>query len=109
VSGPPPAFPIEECGLTSKQVWNIALGELRDTPEFGRAGAETWLRDTHLIGRSASGGLVVGVGNALALRRLDGHYRAAIERVLGRILGVTLPVDIADYRTWQPPDQTRTA
>jgi hypothetical protein len=110
VAGPPPAFPIEECGLTSKQVWNTALGELRDTPEFGRAGAETWLRDTHLIGRSASGGLVVGVSNGLALRRLDGHYRAAIERVLGRIVGVALPVEIADYRTWQPPeDHPRTA
>jgi hypothetical protein len=111
---PPPAFTIAECGLTSRQVWHTALGELRASADFGRAGAETWLRDTHLIGRSENGGLVVGVSNALALRRLEGRYLNTIEHVLAQVIGVALPVQIADYRTWQPSepqsdDRTRSA
>ncbi|MEJ7838953.1 MAG: hypothetical protein WKF81_09060, partial [Thermomicrobiales bacterium] len=103
-TGQPPApFAIEECGRTNRQVWNAALTELRESPVFGRAGAETWLRDTHLIGRTVQGGLVVGVSNALALRRLEGHYLNTIRDVLERITGVLQPIEIADYRTWAAP------
>jgi hypothetical protein len=99
-AGPPPAFTIEECGLSSRQVWNMAITQLRASPEFGALGAEAWLRDTHLLDRTDEGGYVIGVGNALALRRLDGRYRETIARVLAAITGHAAPVTIADYRTW---------
>lgn len=101
VGSPPPPFAIEECGLTNRQVWNSALTELRSSPVFGRAGAETWLRDTHIIGRTLDRRVVVGVSNALALRRLEGHYLNTITDALARVMGCPVSVEIADYRTWQ--------
>jgi hypothetical protein len=100
----PEPFAIEECGLSSRHVWNAALKELRNSPAFGRAGAETWLRDTHLIGRGAEGSLVVGVGNALALRRLAGRYLSSIREALASVTGVDCAVEIVDYREWRPAD-----
>ena len=76
-SEPPPAFTITECGLTSRQVWNTALGELRESPDFGRAGAETWLRDTHLIGR---GRREQRPGPPTPRRTLPEHHRARPRR-----------------------------
>jgi len=103
-AGPPEPFTIEELGKSSRVIWNAALRILRDSPDFGRAGAGTWLRDAHLIGRGDDGAMIVGVGNALALRRLAGRYPGTIRAALREVTGLDVPVEIVDYREWRDDD-----
>ncbi|MBA2278164.1 MAG: hypothetical protein H0W06_10415 [Chloroflexia bacterium] len=94
----PPSFIIEECGLTNRQAWSAMLDELRAGGD--RASVDTWLRDAMIVGRGATGSLVIGVPHELARRRVADRFVTALRRAVTAVVGVALPVDIVIARDW---------
>lgn len=89
-------FVIAEVGLTGRQVWAAALGELARSGAVERRELETWLRPAALIGRDVDT-LIVGAPNAVARDRIAARLlpavRAALTRTVGSELGVRVVVD----------------
>jgi hypothetical protein len=96
----PPPFTVEECGMTSRQIWSAVLGELRMSEEIGRTDVDTWLRDSMVVGRGSAGGLVIGVPHELARRRAAGRNLAALRGAVKRVTGIALPVEVVLIREW---------
>ena len=96
----PVPFMIPECGMTSRQVWSALFGELRMSEAIPRTDVDTWLRDSLLVGRGATGALVMGVPHELARRRATGRNLSAIRAAVKRVTGVALAVEVALIREW---------
>jgi hypothetical protein len=86
--------PLGTSGLTNRQVWAMALGEL-ETRVNGAAFA-VWLRPADLVGVDPDGTLVIGARNAVQRERLERQYReqlvAALTAVVGKPVGIRIAI-----------------
>ena len=89
---PEGSFTIEEIGLTNRQVWAAALGELTRQGEVARTDLESWLRPAALIGRDGQT-LILGAPNAVTRDRIASRLLPAVRDALGATIGV--PVDVS--------------
>jgi hypothetical protein len=83
---------IEEIGLTNRQVWAAALGELARRGDVGRTDLESWLRPAALIGRDGPT-LILGAPNAVTRDRIASRLLPAVRDALGATIGA--PVDVS--------------
>ncbi len=95
-----PAFTVEACGMSNRQIWSAVLSDLQSSGLIGRAEVETWLRDAAVIGVSDEGGLVLGVPHELAWRRTSGRYLASIRQSVQRVTGLSLAIEVVLFRDW---------
>ena len=95
-----PVFTVPGCGMTNRQVWSAALGELQLSGAIGRAEVSTWLRDAAVVGMTDAGALVLGVPHELARRRAGGRYLGAIRQAVERVTGLALAIEVVLYREW---------
>jgi hypothetical protein len=115
----PAVFVIDECGMTSRQVWSAVLGELQFSSASSSASAsgssgsstslggamsrtdvDTWLRDSAIVGRGEDGALVIGVPHEIARRRAAGRYLGELRRAVAQATGVDLGVEVILLRDW---------
>jgi len=110
----PAVFVIEECGMTSRQVWSAVLGQIQFNSVPGSASAsgggsagvmshtdiDTWLRDSVLVGRGEGGALVIGVPHEIARRRAAGRYLGELRRAVSQVTGVNLAIEVVLVRDW---------
>jgi hypothetical protein len=85
-------FTIEEIGLTNRQVWAAALGELAHRGDVARTDLESWLRPAALIGRDGPT-LILGAPNAVTRDRIATRLLPAVRDALGATIGA--PVDVS--------------
>ncbi len=101
----PDAFVIAECGMASSQVWSAVLGEIQYSSAsgrgIGRTDIDTWLRDSAIVGRGEDGAVVIGVPHEIARRRAAGRYLGELRRVLSRVTGVDLEIEVVLIRDWR--------
>ena len=105
----PDAFVIDECGMTSRQVWSAVLGDLQYGSAtgsaagggIGRTDIDTWLRDSAIAGRGAGGAVVIGVPHEIARRRAAGRYLGELRRAVSRVVGVDLEIEVTLLRDWR--------
>jgi chromosomal replication initiation ATPase DnaA len=88
-----PTFVIDEIGLSSRQVWAAALGELARRGEVGRAELESWLRPAALIGRDGPT-LIIGAPNAVTRDRIARRLLPAVREALGATIGAPVAVSV---------------
>jgi hypothetical protein len=88
-----PLFPIEEVGLSNRQVWAAALGELARRGDVSRADVETWLRPAALIGRDGET-LLLGAPNAVARDRIATRLMPALRQAIAATIGVTVGIEV---------------
>ena len=88
-----PTFVIAEIGLSSRQVWAAALGELARRGEVGRAELESWLRPAALIGRDGPT-LIIGAPNAVTRDRIASRLLPAVRDALGATIGAPVEVSV---------------
>jgi hypothetical protein len=110
--GAMPVFTIERCGMTNRQVWALALTDLREGGVVPRHDVEAWLRDVVILAvdeDAGSGSIDVrlGVPHLLAGRRIEGRFLPAIRQTLARLLvtsggggGGEIVIDVALTRDW---------
>jgi hypothetical protein len=97
---PVPVFRIEECGMSSTQVWTSVLEDLRGSGAVPGAEIDTWLRDSMLIGRDPeSDAFIVGVPHALAERRAA-RFRSSLETATMHIVGFDCEIEIVRTQAW---------
>jgi chromosomal replication initiator protein len=76
--------------LKLQRTWQAALGELE--LKMARTTFDTWLRDTHCLGRENGDTLLVGVKNGYAVEWLENRLHPLIQKTLTRIAGEDLNV-----------------
>ena len=81
-----PSFEIAEIGLTNRQVWAAALGELARRGDVGRPELESWLRPAALIGRDGPT-LILGAPNAVTRDRIATRLLPAVRDALAATIG----------------------
>jgi hypothetical protein len=86
-------FTIEEIGLTNRQVWAAALGELARRGDVARTDLESWLRPAALIGRDGPT-LILGAPNAVTRDRIASRLLPAVRDALGATTGAPVGVSV---------------
>ena len=86
-------FTIEEIGLSNRQVWAAALGELARRGEVSRAEVESWLRPAALIGRDGPT-LILGVPNAVSRDRIETRLLPAVRDALSATIGSPVGISV---------------
>jgi len=95
-----PSFMVQECGMSSAQVWMSVLDDLRGSGAIPKAEVDTWLRDSVLLGRDGeSDAFIVGVPHALAERRAV-RFLTPIETTTMQIVGFDCEIRIVRTQTW---------
>jgi chromosomal replication initiation ATPase DnaA len=89
----PPAFTVEEVGLSNRQVWAAVLAELARRGDLSRADLETWLRPAALIGRDGDT-LLVGAPNAVARDRIATRLLPALRDAISATIGIRLGIEV---------------
>jgi hypothetical protein len=88
-----PSFEIAEIGLTNRQVWAAALGELARRGDVSRTELESWLRPAALIGRDGPT-LILGAPNAVTRDRIATRLLPAVRDALGATIGAPVGVSV---------------
>ena len=73
-----------------QRTWQAALGELQ--LKMAQTTFDTWLRDTHCLGRENGNTLLIGVKNGYAVEWLENRLHPLIQKTLTRIAGKDLDV-----------------
>jgi chromosomal replication initiator protein len=73
-----------------QRTWQSTLGELQ--LKMAQATFDTWLRDTHCLGRENGNTLLIGVKNGYAVEWLENRLHPLIKKTLTRIAGEDLDV-----------------
>jgi hypothetical protein len=96
-----PSFVIAEIGLSNRQVWAAALGELARRGTVERAELEHWLRPATLVGRAGDGDpasagitLLLGAPTAVARERIATRLLPAVRDALSTTIGVPVSVEV---------------
>ncbi|MGH2615991.1 MAG: hypothetical protein ACRDJC_12180 [Thermomicrobiales bacterium] len=89
----PPVFPIEEVGLSNRQVWSATLAEMARRGDISRGDLETWLRPAGLIGRDGDT-LIVGAPNSVARDRIAARLLPPLREALAATLGVAVGIAV---------------
>ncbi|HEU0165174.1 MAG TPA: hypothetical protein VFQ54_09015, partial [Thermomicrobiales bacterium] len=103
-----PVFTIERSGMTNRQIWALALTDLREGGVVPRQDIEAWLRDVVILAVDDDAGTIgvrLGVPHVLAARRIEGRFLPAIRQALGRLLetsagGHEIVIDVTLTRDW---------
>ena len=101
-----PVFAIDRCGLTNRQLWSMALNDLREGGAVPAADIDAWLRDAALLAMDDTDGSVtfaLGVPHILAQRRVESRFRSVIAAALASLLGDDpdgVELDVMLLRDW---------
>jgi len=103
--GAMPVFTIERCGMTNRQVWALALNDLREGGVISRADVDAWLRDAVVLEVGERNGrpyVRLGVPHVLAKRRIDDRFQTPVVQGLARMLGIGggLELEVSLIRDW---------
>lgn len=116
-----PVFTVERCGLTNRQLWSMALNDLRADGVIPAADIDAWLRDAALLamedgnavdmaadGRDGAVTFLLGVPHVLAQRRVEARFRPAIAATLAMLLGdeaADVGLEVMIIREWHARSQ----
>ncbi|MGN6486082.1 MAG: hypothetical protein ACTHMX_16960 [Thermomicrobiales bacterium] len=102
-----PVFMVEQCGLTNRQLWSMALNDLREGGVIPAADIDAWLRDAALLAMEDGGDgavtFLLGVPHVLAQRRVEARFRTAIAATLAMLLGdgaAEISLEVTIIREW---------
>jgi len=105
--GAMPVFTIERCGMTNRQIWALALDDLREGGVISRADVDAWLRNAVVLevqvdDRAGKPYVRLGVPHVLAKRRIEGRFQTPIVQGLARMLGIGggLELEVSLIREW---------
>ncbi|MGC4105270.1 MAG: hypothetical protein QM753_02795 [Thermomicrobiales bacterium] len=101
-----PVFTVERCGLTNRQLWAMALNDLREQGVIPGADIDAWLHDAAVLSlddRDDAVSILLGVPHVLAQRRVEARFRSAIAGTLAMLLGdesLAVSLDVTIIRDW---------
>lgn len=81
-------------GMPAASVWIAVLDEIATDGSIRATDLTGFLKPAHLIGARPDGVLVLQAANAPAQRRIEGHLRSDIERIIGRWLGRPVRIEV---------------
>lgn len=109
-----PVFTVERCGLTNRQLWSMALADLRERGAVPAADIDAWLRDAAILAVDGEAtvdadagdtvSVLLGVPHVLAQRRVEARFRSAIAAALAALLEddlLRVDLDVTILRDWQ--------
>jgi hypothetical protein len=93
-------FMIDECGLTSAQVWDALIDDVVRSGSVRPADASAWLRPASLIDRLADGTFVIGAPNSITAKRIHERFAAALADALADLIGGDVELRVVIANEW---------